>query len=213
MSFQWVKELPNENLTVSNKKLFCNACREEIELKSSVVRNHLRLNKHQLGKNRLVRKNATEKDIAAAFERTQQEEHPRGETLPEEQRVYRVRVVQAFLRTATPLNKLAHFRGLLEENVLHLTDRRHMADIVPFVFAQEQEILKKEISSKFFSVIFDRPITLGKAMAIVVQYVDEEWNIQQKLIHLMHAASEVNDRGRKNSSCYGYPIQGVQHST
>lgn len=34
-------------------------------------------------------------------------------------------------RTATPLNKLSHFRGLLEENAFRLTDRRQMADLVP----------------------------------------------------------------------------------
>ena len=120
---QRVREFPNEDLTVSNKKLFCNACREEVGLKSSVVHNHVRSNKHKLGKNRLARKDVTERDIAAAFTRTQQEEHPGGETLPEEERVYRVRVVQAFLCTATPLNKLAHFWGLFEENALRLTDK------------------------------------------------------------------------------------------
>ena len=93
-------------------------------------------------------------------------------------------MVQAFLCTATPLNKLAYFRGLLEENALRLTDRRHMVDIVPFVFSQEQELPKKEISGKFLSVIFDQTTRLGEAMAIIVQYVDEEWDIEQRLIRL-----------------------------
>ena len=59
-----------------------------------------------------------------------------------------------------------------------------MADIVPFVFAQDQELIKKEISGKFLSVIIDGMTRLGEAMAIVVRYVDEEWNIQQRLICL-----------------------------
>ena len=57
-----------------------------------------------------------------------------------------------------------------------------MADIVSFVLGREQELLKKKISSKFLSVIFDGTLGLGEAMAIVVWYVDEEWNIQQRLI-------------------------------
>ena len=42
---QRVKEFPNEELTVSNKRLFCNACREEVGLKSTVVGNHMRSKK------------------------------------------------------------------------------------------------------------------------------------------------------------------------
>ena len=101
------------------------------------MRNYLRSNKHKMGK---ARKEATERDIAHAFKSAEMEQHPRCETLPEDQRVYRVRIVRVFLRTATPLNKLNDFRGLLEENALRLTDRRQMADIVPFVFTQEQDL-------------------------------------------------------------------------
>ena len=175
---QRVKEFPNESLTVSNKRLFCNACREEVGLKSTIVRNHVRSNKHEMGKNRLARKEAVERDIAQAF-RAAETEHPR-----EDQRVYRVRVVRVFLRTATPLNKLSYFRFLLEENALRLADRRQMADLIPFVFSQEQESIKKEISNNYLSVIFDGTTRLGEAMAIVVRYIDDEWSIQQRLIRL-----------------------------
>ena len=180
---QRVKEFPNDSLTVSNERLFCNACREEVGLKSTVVRNHVRSNKHEMGKNSLARKEAVERDIAQAFRATETE-HPRGETLPEDQRVYRVRVVRVFLRTATPLNKLSYFRCLLEENALRLADRRQMADLTPFVLSQEQESIKKEISNKYLSVIFDGTTRLGEAMGIVVRYIDDEWSIQQRLIRL-----------------------------
>ena len=116
-------------------------------MKRSVVSNHV---KHKLGKERLLRKEARERDIASAFEVCQ---HPRGVTLPEEERVYRAKVIWTFLRTATPLSKLTHFRPLLEENALRLSDRRQMTDMVPFIVAQEQQLLKKEISGKFVSVL------------------------------------------------------------
>ena len=38
---QRVSEHPGEWLTVSNKRLFCKACREELSLVSSVINNHL----------------------------------------------------------------------------------------------------------------------------------------------------------------------------
>ena len=41
------------------------------------------------------------------------ETHPRGETLPEEQQVYRVKVVTSFLKAGVPLNKIELFRDIL----------------------------------------------------------------------------------------------------
>ena len=42
--------------------------------------------------------------------------HPVGENLVSEQRVYRIKVVTAFLKAGIPLTKLVHFRDMLEEN-------------------------------------------------------------------------------------------------
>ena len=78
---------------------------------------------------------------------------------------------ETFLREAVPLNKLDHFRELLEENGLCLTDRRHMSDIVPLVHQEECELLKSEISDKRLSVVFDGTTQFWKAMAIIVRFV------------------------------------------
>ena len=44
------------------------------------------------------------------------ESHPGGETLPTEQRVYRVKVVKSFLIAGVPLSKIECFRDFLEEH-------------------------------------------------------------------------------------------------
>ena len=72
-----------------------------------------------------------------------------------DQQVYHVKVVTAFLWAAVPLNKLEHFQELLEVHAFHLSDRRHMSDIIPFIFAQEHTRIKEEISGEYVSVIFD----------------------------------------------------------
>ena len=43
----WVKENPNEALTVSNGRLFCSAYREELALKKSSIESHVMSAKHQ----------------------------------------------------------------------------------------------------------------------------------------------------------------------
>ena len=44
---QHVKEYPHEHFTVSNGKLFCEACREQMSLKKSSLNNHIQSVKHK----------------------------------------------------------------------------------------------------------------------------------------------------------------------
>ena len=111
-----VKEFPGANLTVSSSKLFCLACREEVGPKSSVVKNHIKSEKYKNGCKKLKQKDARERDIAEALTKYNDDAHLEGETLPMEQQVYRVKVLKAFLKAGTPLNKLNRFRSILEEN-------------------------------------------------------------------------------------------------
>ena len=51
---QRAKEFKEEKLTVSSGKLFGQACREEVSLKISIIKNHIASAKHQTGKERLT---------------------------------------------------------------------------------------------------------------------------------------------------------------
>lgn len=75
-------------------------------------------------------------------------------------------------------------RTAIEENGLRLSDRRQMADIIPFISRQERDLIKQEILGKYLLVVFDGMTRLSAAMAIIVLYVDSEWCIQQRLIRL-----------------------------
>lgn len=111
--------------------------------------------------------------------------HSKGETLPDEQRVYRVRVLKTFLRAGVPLAKLKYFRELLEEGAYRLTDPRHMLDIVPFVLAQERDQVKKAVEGHFLSVIFDGTSRLGEVLVMVLRFIDDDFKIQQRLVRMM----------------------------
>jgi hypothetical protein len=136
------------------------------------------------GQERLQLREARERDIAKCLKVHDKINHPAGEMLPMEQRVYRLKVLKTFLRAAVPLTKLSAFRDLLEENMFRLTDRRHMTDLVPYIVTQEKADIKAEILGKSVSVIFDGTTRLGEAMAIVVRFVDDSFVIQQRLIRL-----------------------------
>lgn len=177
------REFPDENLAVSAGKLFCTACREEISLKRSIVASHISSIKHKQSKVKLARKDKKERDIATALVAYDEQEHPRGETLPADQRVYRIKVVTAFLKAGVPLAKLDHFRDILEENAYRLSDRRGMSDLIPFILSEEIKCIRDEIDGKPVSIIFDGTSRLGEALVIVVRFIDD-WEIKQRLIRM-----------------------------
>ena len=96
------KEKPNEALTVSGGRLFCSACREELALKKSSIESHVMSAKHQSKKKLRASTEAQESDLAQSLVKYNQEVHTKGETLPIDMQVYRVRVVTTFLRAAVP---------------------------------------------------------------------------------------------------------------
>lgn len=61
-------------------------------------------------------------DIVAALKKYDQAVSPVGQTLPEDQRLYGVKVVMALLRAGIPLPKLEYLRDILEETALQLAD-------------------------------------------------------------------------------------------
>ena len=171
---QRLKEFQGEHFVVSMSKLFCKACREEVNLKRSTITNHIRSVKHVDGKNKEAKKEAREQDIATALRAHNAKEHLVGEHLPEAQQVFRVKVVSAFLRAAVPLSKLQFFKELLEEGGFRLTDRRSLFDLIPFIQKREREDVAGEIARCNISIIFDGTCHLGEALCIVVRYVTDE---------------------------------------
>lgn len=63
------------------------------------------------GKKRLEKKQKTEKDlpIAEALKSNDQPVHPKGEMLPQDKCIYRVKVVNTSLHSGVPLNKISDF--------------------------------------------------------------------------------------------------------
>ena len=78
------------------------------------------------------------------------------------------------------LNKIDHLRLLLESNYCRMTYSTHMAQLVPFLLQNEQSTIKKEIASAaHLTVIFDGTSRLDEALAVVLRYVDGDFNIHQ----------------------------------
>lgn len=170
---QRVREFDNECLTVSRGSLFWLGCREQLSLKRSVISNHIHSIKHSSSKERLKSKEIRERDLAESLKKHNSLLHPRGETLPEEHQIYRVKVVTTFLKAGVPLNKIDLFKELLEANAFRLTERHSMNDHIPFILKCEEATIQKEINGKYLSVIFDGTSRVGEALAIILRFTND----------------------------------------
>ena len=95
-----VRQFPDENLIVREGKLFCNACREILSTKKSVLKIHVSSKKHQDGKQKMKRSKLREQTIAEAFKR-EESSKSKDSTLPVEECAYRLEVVTEFLKAVS----------------------------------------------------------------------------------------------------------------
>ena len=108
-------------------------------------------------------------------------------------RLYRYDLVEVLLKAGIPLSKVDSLRQFLEKYGHRLTSRTHLAEFIPLIRQKEIDSLKSEIAANSaFSVIFEGSTRFGEALAIIVRFIDSEWNIQQRLVKLEILAKNIN---------------------
>ena len=108
-------------------------------------------------------------------------------------RLYRYELVETLLKAGIPLFKVDSLRPFLEKYCHRLTSRNHLAEFISMIRQKEIDFVKSEIAANSaFSVIFDGNTRLGEALAIIVRFIDKDWNIQQRLLKLEILAKSMN---------------------
>ena len=59
-----IKQFPGENLCLRNSKLFCDACKELLSSKKSILQNHVASKKHDSGKAKIKKKPRSETKLS-----------------------------------------------------------------------------------------------------------------------------------------------------
>lgn len=186
-----IREFPNENLSVVAKKLFCDACREPVSVKKSVLLQHIKSTKHANGKMLLASHKLQDQKIADMLKKYDAEKHPVGEKIPDDVRVFRIKVVRCFLKAGVPLAKVDFFRELFEENAFRLTHSSNLYQLIPFIHEEQNTSIKSDINGKNVSVIFDGTTHVCEAMVVVLRFVDDNWCLQQRVVRLMLLAKSL----------------------
>ena len=60
-----------------------------------------------------------------------------------------------------------------------------MFDLIPFILEEEKQNIKLLIQGKWLSIIFDDTSHCGDALAILVRYIDDSWNVQLLCIRML----------------------------
>ena len=186
-----IRQFPDQHFSVMLGKLFCDACRENLSLKKSVLTQHIKSAKHATGLKNLASKCIRQKNISDMLKDYDKDVHPVGENLPDAVRINRVMVVRSFMKAGIALEKVDCFRGFLEGNAYRLTGSQHLRELIPFIHHQEVTKVKNDINGKCVSVIFDGTTHVCEAMVIVIRFIDDEWCIQQRVARLMLLAKSM----------------------
>ena len=147
--------------------------------------------KHRLNKGKLKKIGKREEDIVQALQKYDQEHYPKGETLSTPTRVFRIKVVQAFLKGGTPLNRLEFFREILEEAGMSLSSSCNIHQLIPFILEEEYKFLARELKGKDVGIIFDGTTREGEALVVLVHFV-HEWEVKSRLVRFQITQNSVN---------------------
>ena len=185
-----VNEFKDQCLTTVSGNLRCDACRETLSKKKSSVKKHVSSIKHIKALENIKKSKKKDQNIKDLLAKTSG--GAKGSTLPEDMRLYRYELVEALLKAGIPHLKVDS-RHFLKKYGHRLTSRNHLAEFIPMIRQKETDFVKSEIAANStFSVIFDGSTRFREALAIIVRFIDKDWNIQQRLLKLEILAKSMN---------------------
>ena len=143
-----IASFPREHLIVEAGAIFCEACRTTVSSKTSCLKRHGQSKRHIEGKKQRAKGAEHQQSIVRSMAEYDRAVNPwpTGATLPENEHVFRVEVVETFLKAGVPLAKIAQFRPLLEKYATRLADQTLLARLIPMILAGEKGVVKKAVS-------------------------------------------------------------------
>ena len=97
--------------------------------------------------------------------------HETGTSIDSDTHLFRLRCVECFMGTGTPLARLDKFRALLEREGHSLTSATTMSAMyVPKIHLHERELLIKEMLGELISISFDGTTRLGEAINVISRW-------------------------------------------
>ena len=101
-------------------------------------------------------------------------------------------LVKNWMKSGFPFNSIERFKDFLHKYTRHFPDQSHLKHIIPVIQAAELQDIKQAAGSKPFSISFDGTTCVCEAFAIVVRFLDEQFNPIQKLLTISFIDDQLN---------------------
>lgn len=69
---------------------------------------------------------------------------------------------------------------------------QHLGDLIPCVQNEEKKKIQSAIAGRQVSVIFDGTTKVCEAMVIILRFIDDSWNVNQRVIHFNVTCQKFN---------------------
>lgn len=99
----------------------------------STLQTHVKSQKHRGCKAEHKRKALGKKQMLMDSRNYIKQTNAEGSTLPDKVITFQIKVLKTFMSGGVPVNKIDHFRPLLESNGQSLTGRQHLTHFIPLV--------------------------------------------------------------------------------
>ena len=194
-----VSDFKGECLSTSMGKLYCDACHVVLSTKKSIVKNHIKSDRHREAKEKTQKAGARQSTLQASWKEYQREHDLSlvgtglSRATPDGEILRRINVVESFLKAGVPLAKIDYLRPLLEAGNVRLTSSSHLRQLLPFILSTELQLVKEEITAaQYVSVIFDGSTHFGEALTIIIRFVSDDFVIKQRLVRLRILAKSLS---------------------
>ena len=172
-------------------------------MKNQNILVHIASKKHKSNKEKLKSSAAREEDNAKSLAKYDEQQHPKGETLQMGTRAFRVTVVQTFLKSGTPIERLEYFRELFENTGFYGGPYLSHPNIKQ---KQIYKISNKKQSTKHIS---KSPMTIPKVQTIVqsAKHISESkthfkvQNTFQNSRNTFQSAKHISEFSKHISKC------------
>ncbi len=135
--------------------------------------------KHKAAVEKVIAREKSDSSIVDVLQAYEDRNRPKGETLSDSTKVFRVKVVSTLLRAGIALNKVDDLQELLEEGGYCLSNSTNMRQLVPFILSDELKKMKQEISGRSVSIIFEGTTHVAEAFVLVVRFIGDDWELKQ----------------------------------
>ena len=185
-----INRFPDQFLIIRGRKIFCDACKEILSSKKSVIKLHCASQKHVRSQEKSKSK-LKEQTIAKALSREKTRQDSTLLYLPCSASI-QTRNSRGISKAGIPISKIDKLHSLLEKNGHRLTSSSNLAQYITHIFKKELSLPAHGHMTRDVSVIFDGSTRQGEAIAIIVRLIDDQWAITQRLIRIV--LLEVSER-------------------